>query len=99
MCKNHRLTAWVKRTVELDENLRYLEFEDEEKDEKAILEAVLNLPPKYRLVIYLYYYEDFSMLQIAHVCGTKETTIRSQLFRARKRLKASLKEAFTDESF
>ena len=97
MCKNHLHAAWFKRTVELDENMGYHISNEEEMDEQVIIDAVLNLPLKYRLVIYLFYYEDYSNLQIAKICKLKESTVRSQLFRARNLLKASLKEAFIDE--
>lgn len=97
LCKNHRQAAWFKRTVQLDEKIGYPAFNQEEIDEQIIFDAVLNLPQKYRMVIYLFYYEDYSNQQIAKICDMKEATVRSQLFRARKLLKASLEGAFLDE--
>ncbi len=42
---------------------------------KEVLEAVLKLPEKYRDVIYLFYYEEYSAVQIAKILGKKENTI------------------------
>lgn len=97
MCHNHFHSARFKKTVELDENIGFPEFSENELDEKAILSAVLHLPKKYRLVIYFFYYEEYSIAQIARTCNKKEATIRSQLFRARQLLKDSLKGAFLDD--
>lgn len=97
MCHNHFHSSWFKKTVELDDNIGLPVFDENEMDDKAILIAVLRLPAKYRLAIYFFYYEDYSIAQIAKACNKKESTIRSQLFRARQLLKDSLKGAFIDE--
>ena len=65
-----------------------LEIIDEEKgmlDEKStgVMEAVLGLPEKYRNVIYLYYYEEYSAVEIAGILGRKENTVYTWLARAR----------------
>lgn len=97
MCHNHFHSSWIKKTVELDENIMFPDFGENELDEKAILSSVIHLPKKYRLVIYFFYYEDYSIAEIAKTCNKKEATVRSQLFRARQLLKDSLKGAFLDE--
>ena len=50
------------------------------------------LPPKYRAVIYLYYYEGYSQKEIAEMLAVPEETVRTRLFRARGKLKTSLTE-------
>ncbi len=57
----------------------------------AVLNAVMALPPKYRTVIHLFCFEDMSTADIAKVLGIREPTVRSQLTRARERLKTLLK--------
>lgn len=52
--------------------------------------AVESLPPKYRLVIHLFYYEQFSVREIAKMTDQKESTVKSRLFRAREMLKELL---------
>ena len=56
--------------------------------------ALLQLPAKYRAVIHLFYYEDLSIEQIAAILHRKPSTVRTQLTRARYRLKELLKEEY-----
>lgn len=58
----------------------------------SVLSAVGRLPEKYRDVIYLFYFEDMSITQISKALCVKESTIKSQLSRARAMLKPMLKE-------
>lgn len=55
-----------------------------------VLEAVLELPEKYRNVIYLYYYEEYSAVEIAKILGKKENTIYTWLSRAKEMLRKKL---------
>ena len=57
---------------------------------KEVLEAVLKLPEKYRDVIYLFYYEGYSAVQIAKILGKKENTIYTWLSRAKDILREKL---------
>ena len=60
-----------------------------------VTEAVKKLPPKYRSVVHLFYYEELSVAEIAAATKQKETTVKSQLFRARERWKEMLKGEIT----
>lgn len=55
-----------------------------------IQQAVNRLDIKYRTVILLFYYNELSTREIAHITGTLEGTVKSRLFKARKRLKEQL---------
>ncbi|WP_295999680.1 sigma-70 family RNA polymerase sigma factor, partial [uncultured Adlercreutzia sp.] len=59
--------------------------------------ALASLPEKCRIVVHLFYFEDYSTRDIAAVLGVKEPTVRTRLARARKILKQQLKEAWQDE--
>ena len=52
--------------------------------------AVKRLPVKYRNIVHLFYYEELSVAEIAGITMQKETTVKSQLFRAREMLKGML---------
>ena len=56
----------------------------------GVLETVLQLPEKYRNVIYLFYYEGYSAVEIAKILGKKENTIYTWLSRAKKILREEL---------
>jgi RNA polymerase sigma-70 factor (ECF subfamily) len=53
----------------------------------------MALPPKYRAAVYLYYYEDYSVQEIAGLMGAKTSTVQTWLMRARGQLRLKLKEA------
>ncbi|MFF5995634.1 sigma-70 family RNA polymerase sigma factor [Lysinibacillus sp. KU-BSD001] len=57
-----------------------------------VTRAVLALPVKYREVIVLYYYEDFSIGEISALTSVSESALKSRLQRARKKLKIILQE-------
>lgn len=58
----------------------------------TVKEAVFTLPVHYREVIILYYYEDFSVLEIAELLKVSVNTVRTRLRRARENLKIELGE-------
>lgn len=67
----------------------------EEKEELSFVwEAVKSLPEKYAEVVHLYYQEGYSTVDIAAILERKESTIRSDLKRAREKLKKILKEEY-----
>ena len=53
--------------------------------------AVAELPKKYRTVIYLYYYEEMTVREIAESLAVSEGTVKSQLHRGRELLRKKLK--------
>ena len=55
-----------------------------------IMEVVLGLPEKYRNVIYLYYYEGYTAVEIADILSKKENTVYTWLARARDLLRERL---------
>lgn len=86
-CSNSILgSAWFKKTVPLDETLT---FSTPEKSD--VYYAVLELPVKYRTVIHLFYYENMPVAEISKAIHVNESTIKSQLSRARNLLKTTLK--------
>lgn len=63
------------------------------KDEGALLAEVLRLPKKCRIIIHLFYYEDYSIKEIARLLDIKENTVKSQLNRGRNILKKRVEAA------
>ena len=66
-----------------------LQTEDETPD-STVYDAVMKLPEKYRTAIHLYYYEDYSVKEIAAAMRSSESTVKSWLHRARGMLKEML---------
>ncbi len=92
VCKDRLKSAWFKKTVVFEENLY-----NTTPEKKEVLSSVLELPVKYRSIVLLFYYENYSIAEIARIIGKKEATIGSQLHRARKLLKIKLEEDFDNE--
>lgn len=62
-----------------------------QNDENAVLGLeILKLKPIYREVIVLYYYEDFSVIEIADILQISENTVKTRLKRGREHLKQKL---------
>ncbi|MBR6790202.1 MAG: sigma-70 family RNA polymerase sigma factor [Oscillospiraceae bacterium] len=91
ICRSRLRSPW-RRHKELEEADASVE-ENRWLEGNEVLEAVMALPEKYREVIHLFYYEDYSVGQIAALLGKKEATVRSLMFRARTILKDKLKGA------
>lgn len=94
--KNHMKSSWIRRTVSLSDN------EDSETDnamdEKTqVMEAVLSLPEKYRTVIHLFYYNGYSINEIADIVGKKPATVGTLLARGRNLLKDMLIGGFDED--
>ncbi len=91
-CKNHLKSSWIKWSVPIPEDLGYLPEEDSE-----VLFHLLELPTKYRSVIHLYYYENYSINEIAGLLDKNPATIGTWLSRGRSLLKAKLIGGFDNE--
>lgn len=79
---------WRRREEPLEEDMAV----SESPEEGSVTEAVLSLPARYRIPVHLYYYEGYSVAEIARITGKREGTVKSRLFRARKLLRDKLKE-------
>ena len=73
------------------------ELNEEKADLSFVWEAVKELPDTQRDVIHLFYEEGYQTAEIAEILGRKEATVRSDLKRARERLKTILKEVYDFE--
>lgn len=97
------LRSWSYRNQLLTNHFTYLftktspEMKIIEKNEKTRLAIhIFKLKPKYREVIVLYYYEDFSVKEIAELLSCSENTVKTRLSRARHQLKERI-EVWEDE--
>ena len=93
--KNVNHTFWRQNKVPLDDYMETLAFESPQ--EETLFETVMRLPEKYRIIIHLYYYEDYSILEIAKVLKLTQSNVKVRLSRGRKLLKEVLKEDWEDD--
>jgi RNA polymerase sigma-70 factor (ECF subfamily) len=85
-CRKLFASAYRRKTVPLTMDIATLTPE-----EHNVLDEVLALPPKYRLAIHLFYYEDMSIEAIAANIGANPSTVKSHLHRGRLLLREKLK--------
>ena len=71
-----------------------------ESENTELAKIILKLKPKYREVIFLYYYYDYDVHEIASVLQTSVNTVKTRLVRARKQLKDKMngEEVFGDDT-
>ena len=86
-CKSYYLSGWVKRTMAFEEGTHGREDSYEMGGQSDLFYAVMELPVKYRTVIHLFYYEGYTVREIAGLTGEKVTTITTRLSRAREQLR------------
>lgn len=84
-CKNRLKSAWNRCNIPLNEDISYLPEEESE-----VLTTVLNLPVKYRTIIHLFYYENYSIKEISKMLKRSPGTVGTWLARGRKLLKKEL---------
>ena len=86
-CKNLLRSFWRRNVGELDESLPFRSREDAETHD-----VVMKLPPKYRAVIHLYYFEGYAQGEIAEILGISRTAVQTRMSRAREMLKKELSD-------
>ena len=78
------------RTLPIEENVRLQQSFESGNSSLDLFEKINKLPKKYSTVLFLFYYEELSIKEISSITKQKESTIKSQLSRARAMLKDML---------
>lgn len=94
-CKNGLRQKKRRAYVPLEDIDAPVPFQLPEQGE--LYRQVMALPEGYRAVLYLFYYEELSVKEIAGALGLTETAVTTRLSRARQQLKNNLTEGWTDE--
>ena len=83
--KSSKTSAYIRYGVPLDD-IAEQSVTDKTSD-KTLFESVMSLPPKYSAVIYLFYYEDMKISEIAKILDITQSAVKSRLVRGRNALK------------
>lgn len=89
-CKRLLRSPW-RKAANFEDYAAKLRFVTPEHSE--LFYAVMDLPKKYRMPIYLYYYENYSTEEVAQILGIPRATVGTHLRRGRMMLKENLQEA------
>ena len=85
-CKDQLKSLWKQNREELNENMVFTDDRDRE-----LWAVVGTLPPKYRAVLHLYYYEGYSQEEIGKILGITRTAVQTRMQWARAMLEKELK--------
>ena len=89
-CKNLLKSAGRSRNVPIE---RAESVPTPEKEDSGLLDLIRALPKHYGATVYLFYYEGYSLDEIARLCGCTPPAARKRLSRARKLLAKRLEVA------
>lgn len=93
--KDIRASFWRRKRADWQETMASMTFE--EPADSRLFQAVMGLDEKYRVVVQLFYYEDYGVEEIAAILKCPSGTVKSRLSRARALLKQTLKEEWNDD--
>lgn len=93
--KNINRTFWRRNKISIEDYMETLVFETPAAE--TLFETVMQLPDKYRIVIHLYYYEEYAVREIAQILKLSESNVKIRLSRGRAMLKETLKEEWDDD--
>lgn len=82
--RDYRRFVLRRKETEIPESL------ETHTETESLLEEIEELPEEDRTIVYLHYYEGYSIKEIAKIMGKNSNTVSSKLTRARKKLKTML---------
>lgn len=88
-CKDIHKSFYRRKRADL-ENAPEPQVTLETQMDSEIWEALQSLTEKYRMVLYLYYYEGYSVRELSVILGRRESTLQTQLATGRKQIKSLL---------
>ena len=86
-CRSLHRLAWRRKCEPLEDHRDLAQPED-----VSVMEEIRQLPETMRDIIYLYYYEEYTIAEIAEILRKNPNTVSSALQRARRRLRDLLQE-------
>lgn len=94
IAKSTCTSFWHRNRVPYEDYMEEIPLEDD--SDRDLMEAVLSLPDKYRIIVHLHYYEGYKTREIADTLKLSENTVKTRLLQSRKLLKTKL-EGWQDE--
>ena len=93
--KNKNNSFFRRNSLPMEDFIETLTFESQESSN--LFETVMQLPEKYRIVIHLFYYEEYSVNEIAAILKVTPNNVKVRLSRGRLSLRNKLKEVWEDD--
>ena len=93
-CRDLWRSSWIRKVILGHPAFELFPAEDEighAADSAALADAVNSLPPEFKEVVLLHYYQGYSVTEISEIMNIAEGTVSSRLSRARTRMSKELK--------
>lgn len=87
-CKDLRRSFFWKKRADLEEAEKIVQT----PDERELLESMMKLPDKYKIVLHLHYVEGYKIKEIAQMIKLSENNVKIHLYRGRNLLKLDLEK-------
>ena len=92
-CKDHLRSSAHKTTVDLESEEWNLQYYDGFTDRnKAVFDELMGLDGRFRIPIYLHYYEGYSYKEIAGILKLSESAVAMRISRGKEQLRIRLEE-------
>ena len=88
-CKDVLRSVWKRKIDPLNDEIEFVQKED-----RDLFDAIMSLTAKYRMVIYLHFYEGYTFAEIADFIGISPSAVSMRIHRAKKVLEKKLREDF-----
>ncbi|MBQ7115599.1 MAG: RNA polymerase sigma factor [Clostridia bacterium] len=90
------LKSTSRKNIPIDE-LKLPTYSENQEEKIDIIKNILSLPPKYKTTVILYYYNDYSVDEIAKILKISKSAVKMRLKRAREILKIELEDYHYEE--
>jgi RNA polymerase sigma-70 factor (ECF subfamily) len=87
LSRNRLRSHWWRKTVPLLES-----YPAQTDEQQGLIEIISSLPSNQRTSIHLFYFEGYSVKEVAEMTGQKEAAVKKQLYRARQKLRNLIDE-------
>ena len=94
-CRTLFLSAWKRKVFPITDKEENIV--EKKRDDSSLIDSLMQLPKKYRIVLFLFYYEDYKIKEISEILNLNESTIKTRLSRAKSLLKDVLKGGIANE--
>lgn len=97
ICRDYLRSPWHRRRASMPEESALPPAPGPEPEDDTLIRTVMDLPRKYREVVVLYYYQEYSTSEIAGLLGLSVSGVTVRLSRARRMLRQRLEGWYYDD--
>lgn len=95
-CKDMLRSHWNRYSLPLEAASQKTADMNERDGENSLIPVIMKVSKKCRIVLYLYYYEEYTVNEIAEILGISEFAVRARIKRGKKQLRQLLENGGND---